>query len=75
MPEDVERFDEQWRATMAAATESLDLAGVQRFLEAWRRIARLTVGLGHDGYRRKRIRPQAVAAPGWSRSLPSARAR
>ena len=52
VPEDVERFDEQWRATMAAATESLDLAGVQRFLEAWRRIARLTVGLGHDGYRR-----------------------
>jgi hypothetical protein len=30
---------------------------------------------GHDGYRRKRIRPQAVAAPGWSRSLPSVRAR
>jgi len=23
VPEDVERFDEQWRATMAAATESL----------------------------------------------------
>ena len=52
VPEDVERFDEQWRVTMAAATESLDLAGVQRFLEMWRRIARLTVGLGHDGYRR-----------------------
>ena len=52
VPEDVERFDEQWRATMAAATESLDLASVQRFLEIWRRIARLTVGLGHDGYRR-----------------------
>ena len=50
--EDVERFDEQWRATMAAATDSLDLAGLQRFLETWRRIARLTVGLGHDGYRR-----------------------
>jgi hypothetical protein len=52
MPEDVERFDEQWRAAMAAATESLDLAEVQRFLETWRRVARLTTGLGHDGYRR-----------------------
>ena len=30
---------------------------------------------GHDGYRRRRSRPQAVAAPGWSRSLPSVRAR
>jgi len=52
VPEDVERFDEQWRATMAAATESLELGGVQEFLEIWRRVARLTVGLGHDGYRR-----------------------
>ena len=50
--EDVERFDEQWRATMAAATDSLDLTDVQRFLETWRRVARLAVGLGHDGYRR-----------------------
>ena len=52
VPEDVERFDAQWRATMAAATESLDLGGVQRLLESWRNVARLTVGLGHDGYRR-----------------------
>jgi hypothetical protein len=52
VPEDVARFDEQWRATMAVATESLDLAGVHRFLETWRRVARLTVGMGHDGYRR-----------------------
>ena len=52
VPEDVGRFDEQWRATRTEATESLDLGGVQRFLETWRRIARLTVGLGHNGYRR-----------------------
>jgi hypothetical protein len=52
VPEDVERFDQQWRSTMAAAIESLDLFDVQRFLERWRRTARLTVGLGHDGYRR-----------------------
>ena len=27
-------------------------ARVHRLLESWRRVARLTVGLGHDGYRR-----------------------
>ena len=37
---------------MSAATESLDLTNVQRLLDSWRRVARLTVGLGHDGYRR-----------------------
>ena len=38
---------------MAAATDSLDLgprAPAPRV--PWRRVARLTVGLGHDGYRR-----------------------
>ena len=29
VPEDAERFDEQWRAAMAAATNSLDLGPVQ----------------------------------------------
>ena len=52
VPEDAERFDEQWRAAMAAATNSLDLGPVHRLLESWRRVARVTVGLGHDGYRR-----------------------
>ena len=34
-------------------TDSLDLGPVHRLLESWRRVARLvTVGLGHDGYRR-----------------------
>jgi hypothetical protein len=37
---------------MAAATESLDLGDVQRFLESWRKVARLTLGLGPEGYRR-----------------------
>ena len=30
-----------------------------------------TVHQGHGGYRRRRSRQQAVAAPNWSRSLPS----
>ena len=51
-PEDVDRFDGEWRAAMATATESLELGAVQAFLRRWRLIARLTAGLGHDGYRR-----------------------
>jgi hypothetical protein len=47
VPEDVAEFDRQWRAVMAAATESLDLAEVHRTLESW-----LTSARGHDGYRR-----------------------
>lgn len=52
IPEDVAEFDRQWRAVMAAATESLDLAEVHRTLESWRRVAWLTSARGHDGYRR-----------------------
>jgi Family of unknown function (DUF6247) len=52
LPEDVDRFDGEWQAAMATATESLELGAVQAFLRRWRLIARLTVGLGHDGYRR-----------------------
>ena len=39
VPEDAERFDVQWRAAMAAATNSLDLGPVHRLLESWRRVA------------------------------------
>ncbi|MCU1653982.1 MAG: hypothetical protein JWQ60_5131 [Pseudonocardia sp.] len=51
VPEDVVEFDRQWREAMATATESLDLSGVHRALESWRRIAWLTSVHGHDGYR------------------------
>ena len=34
-----------------------------------------TAPRGHEEYRQRRRRPQAVAAPGWSRSLPGVRAR
>jgi hypothetical protein len=52
IPEGVSVFDRQWRAVMAAATESLDLSDVHRTLETWRRVAWLTTARGHDGYRR-----------------------
>jgi hypothetical protein len=51
VPEDVVEFDRQWCEAMATATESLDLSGVHRALESWRRIAWLTSAHGHDGYR------------------------
>lgn len=51
-PEDVAEFDQQWRAAMAAATETLDLTGVHQTLESWRRVAWLTAAHGPDGYRR-----------------------
>lgn len=37
---------------MATATESLELGAVQAFFADDGLIARLTVGIGHDGYRR-----------------------
>ncbi len=52
IPEDIPEFDRQWRAVMATATETLDLTGVHRTLESWRRIAWLTTANGSDGYRR-----------------------
>jgi hypothetical protein len=39
LPEDVEVFDRQFRAAMAAATDSLDLTGVLGLLGHWRLVA------------------------------------
>lgn len=50
-PEDAAVFDRQWRAAMAEATETLDLAGVHAVLDAWRPVAWLTAARGVDGYR------------------------
>ena len=50
-PEDAESFERHWRALMTQATTSLDLTEVHEALDAWRRTARLTSELGHDGYR------------------------
>ncbi len=37
IPEDVAEFDRQWLAIIATATETLDLTGVHRTQESWRR--------------------------------------
>src|SRR5581483_4202693 len=68
IPEDVVEFDRQWRAVMAAATESLDLSEVHRTLESWRRVAWLTSARGHDGYRQ--LLADAVRRPGDQRGQP-----
>ncbi|MDQ2790871.1 MAG: DUF6247 family protein [Actinomycetota bacterium] len=52
IPEDVERFDRQWRQVMANATKHLDLTEVLATLDSWRRIAWLTTANGPDSYRR-----------------------
>ncbi|MGH3975557.1 MAG: DUF6247 family protein [Pseudonocardiaceae bacterium] len=64
LPEDVARFDEQWRAVMGAATDSYDLGAVHHLLDYWRQIARLTVGLGQDGYRQMLVQAERTARTG-----------
>lgn len=64
LPEDAAEFDRQWRVVMAAATESLDLAGVHRALGSWRRVAWLTQANGPDGYRRLLARADQAAHTG-----------
>jgi hypothetical protein len=51
-PESADEFDRQWRAALARAAETYDLAVVHGCLEAWRRVARITEAAGGvDGYR------------------------
>ncbi len=64
IPEDAAEFDRQWRAVMATATETLDLTGVHRTLESWRRIAWLTTANGPDGYRRMLARAERTLRTG-----------
>jgi hypothetical protein len=39
LPEEVATFEREWKAALAEAAETLDLTGVHRSLESWRRIA------------------------------------
>ena len=39
LPEEAGDFDREFRAAMGQATETLDLSGVLRLLERWRRVA------------------------------------
>ena len=51
IPEEAAEFDQQWQASMAKATETLDLSGVLEALECWRRIAMMTAAHGHEAHR------------------------
>jgi hypothetical protein len=51
IPEEAAEFDQQWRETMARATETLDLSEVLETLDSWRRVARLTAAAGADAHR------------------------
>lgn len=55
IPEDVTEFDHQWHQVMDQAIEKLDLSEVPKVLEAWRRIAWLTVARGPHGYRQTMV--------------------
>jgi hypothetical protein len=60
-PESAVEFDRQWRAALAGAADSYDLSTVHACLDAWRRVARITVAAGGaEGYRR--LQGEAVAA-------------
>lgn len=52
IPEEAREFDDQWRAAMTEATETLDLNPVLALLESWRRVAWITAESGHDAHRR-----------------------
>jgi len=39
LPEDVADFDEEFRAAMDKATQTMDLSGVSEFVERWWRVA------------------------------------
>jgi hypothetical protein len=64
VPEDVVRFDRQWRAAMATATEALDLTAVHELLDSWRRVAWLTTASGPEGYRRILARAEETLRTG-----------
>jgi hypothetical protein len=51
IPEERAEFDEQWRAVMVRATETLDLTEVFATLDEWRRVARLTAVAGAEAHR------------------------
>jgi hypothetical protein len=51
IPEEQVEFDQAWRAALAAAGESLDLADVFETLDSWRRVAWMTAASGHEAHR------------------------
>lgn len=64
VPEEQSDFDRQWRTALNEAAESLDLAGVFRVLDSWRRRAAVTTYLGHGGYRQMLARAELASRTG-----------
>lgn len=64
IPEEAVEFDQQWRAAMARATDSLDLTEVLATLEAWRRVAWSTSAAGPEGHRAMLTRADRGARTG-----------
>ena len=51
LPEEAAEFERDWRAVLASAAETLDLAEVLDSLESWRLVAQLTTASGPQGHR------------------------
>lgn len=64
IPEDAAEFDRQWQRVMATATQTLDLTGVHRTLESWRRVAWLTTANGPEKYRQMLARAEHTLRTG-----------
>lgn len=64
IPEDVAEFDRQWQTVMATATKTLDLTGVHRTVESWRRVAWLTTANGPEKYRQMLARAERTLRTG-----------
>ena len=52
IPEEAAEFDRHWAEVMAKATRDLDLTGVHRALESWRRVAWITATHGPEQHRK-----------------------
>lgn len=62
LPEEVDDFDRQYRAALATAADTFDLAGLDELLDHWRMIARLSQDV--DGHRRMLRKAAALEADG-----------
>lgn len=51
IPEEAAEFERDWRAVLAKAAETLDLAEVLETLESWRLVAQLTAAAGPEAHR------------------------
>lgn len=64
VPEEQPDFDQQWRAALTEAADSLDLTRVHAVLDSWRRRATITTHLGHDGYRNMLAKAERILRTG-----------